>query len=100
MEFTELKKKIESDLRLNKPDFVKDTDTSMNIGHIELNSTQQLVFSVSTFKGKVYIDIRNWFQDQTGEWKPTKKGVHLSMEKLTEFDKLSKIFSEIQKLNG
>ena len=100
MEFADLKKKIESEVTLDKPTFVQDTETSLNTGHIELNPTQQLVFSISSFKGKNYIDIRNWFQDQTGEWKPTKKGIHLSVEKFAEFKNLSQVFSQILSLDS
>jgi hypothetical protein len=100
MEFADLKKKVESELKLEKPTFVQDTETSLNIGHIEMNPTQQLVFSVSSFKGKKYVDIRTWFQDQTGEWKPTKKGIHLSVEKFEDFKKLSQVFSEILSLDS
>ncbi|MCK4836227.1 MAG: transcriptional coactivator p15/PC4 family protein [Candidatus Aminicenantes bacterium] len=96
MEFVELKKKIETDFKLpEKPDFVKDTDDLVNLGYIELNPTQKLVFSISNFRGKKYIDIRTWFQDQSGAWKPTKKGIHLSTDKFQEYEKLSKIFSDI-----
>ena len=29
----------------------------------------------TNFKGKDYIDIRKFYQDENEEWKPTKKGV-------------------------
>lgn len=101
MEFTELKKKIETDFNLSeKPDFVKDTDELINLGYIELNPTQKLVFSLSHFRGKKYIDIRTWFQDQSGAWKPTKKGIHLGTDKFKEFETLSNIFSDIIELDS
>lgn len=100
MEFAALKKKINTDLELEKPDFVNDTDDLINIGYLELGPTQKLIFSISNFKGRKYIDIRTWFQDQAGDWKPTKKGIHFSTDKFKNFEKLSKIFSEIVKLDG
>ena len=101
MEFAELKKKIETDIKLSeKPDFVKDTGDLINLGYIELNPTQKLVFSLSHFRGKKYIDIRTWFQDQSGAWKPTKKGIHLSTDKFSEFESLSKIFSKVIELDS
>jgi hypothetical protein len=100
MEFGALKKKIETELKLEKPDFVKDTDDLINIGHLELTATQKLIFSISNFKGRKYIDIRTWFQDQAGDWKPTKKGIHFSTDKFQYFEKLSNIFSEIVKLDS
>ena len=100
MEFAALKKKIITDLELEKPDFVKDTDDLINIGYLELTPTQKLIFSISSFKGRKYIDIRTWFQDQAGDWKPTKKGIHFSTDKFKNFEKLSKTFSEIIKLDS
>lgn len=101
MDFAELKKKIETDIHLaEKPDFVKDTDDLINLGYMELTPTQKLVFSLSHFRGKKYIDIRTWFQDQSGAWKPTKKGIHLSTDKFQEFESLTKIFSEINELDA
>jgi hypothetical protein len=95
MEFIDLKKKIETELNLEKPDFLKDTNDLVNIGQIELTATQKLIFSISNFRGKKYIDIRTWFQDQAGDWKPTKKGIHFSIDKFQDFEKYSKIFSDI-----
>ena len=85
MEFEELKQKISSELSIEKPDFVKDTDTNINIGFIDLTATQKLIFSLSNFRNKQYIDIRTWFQDQSGEWKPTKKGVHFNVDLFENF---------------
>lgn len=85
MEFEELKQKISSELTIEKPDFVKDTDTNINIGFIDLTATQKLIFSLSNFRNKQYIDIRTWFQDQSGEWKPTKKGVHFNIDLFENF---------------
>lgn len=85
MEFEELKQKISSELTIEKPDFVKDTDTNINIGFIDLTATQKLIFSLSNFRNKQYIDIRTWFQDQSGEWKPTKKGVHFNLDLFENF---------------
>ncbi len=99
MEFSELKKKIETDLQLEKPDFVNDTEDLVNLGYIELTATQKLIFSISNFRGRKYIDIRTWFQDQSGAWKPTKKGIHFSTDKFHDFEKLSKYFSDIVALD-
>jgi hypothetical protein len=99
MEFSELKKKIEADLKLDKPDFVDDTEDLVNLGYIELSATQKLIFSISNFRGRKYIDIRTWFQDQSGAWKPTKKGIHFNTDKFADFEKLSKLFSTVVALD-
>ena len=98
MEFDELKKRIEKELKLNKPDFAKDSKTSINIGELSLGPTQTLLFSLSNFRDKNYMDIRTWFQDQSGEWKHTKKGIHFSIDKFQDFEKLIKTLSDIAQI--
>jgi len=99
MKFEELKEKIKDELNLQKPDFLKDSETTVNIGQIDLGPTQQLIFSISTFRDKNYFDIRTWFQDQSGEWKPTKKGIHFTFEKFKDFEKHLKTFSDISSMD-
>jgi hypothetical protein len=97
MDFEELKKKAKEIKEIKKPEFTKDTDLAVNIGEVELGPTQKLLFSLSHFKGKNYVDIRTWFQDDTGAWKPTKKGVHLNVDKFDEFESLIQVFGKIVK---
>lgn len=85
MDFAELKTRIAAETTMEKPEFVQDTDTNANIGFIDLSATQKLIFSLSQFRKREYLDIRTWFQDQSGEWKPTKKGVHLNLEQFEDF---------------
>jgi len=96
MEFAELKKKILDELELERPEWVKDTDDSVCIGYLELGATQKLIFSLSNYRGKQYVDVRTWYQDQAGEWKPTKKGIHFNIDKFEDFDKVMKLYSDIQ----
>jgi hypothetical protein len=100
MDFQELKKRVEKDIELKKPEFVKDTSTSINIGELDLGPTQKLLFSISSFRDKNYIDIRTWFQDQSGEWKPTKKGVHFNIDKFEDFKKMVEIYTAISDLDS
>jgi len=37
--------------------------------------------STESYKGRDYLDIRIYYQDNEGEWKPTRKGVTVSPEK-------------------
>lgn len=53
--------------------------------------------SVGAFKGKVRVDIREYYLDDKGEKKPGKKGISLSME---EWDKLKDIISDVDKAAG
>ena len=44
---------------------------------MQRTSTEVLRFDVREYKGKVYADIRTYYQDGE-EWKPTKKGLSIS----------------------
>lgn len=48
------------------------------------NPTEEVRAGVKEFKGKAYIDIRIYYMDDQGEWKPTRKGVSLSTDFLPE----------------
>ena len=50
------------------------------------NATEQVWVSMSEYKGKDYIDLRVYFQDDDGEYKPTKKGLALSPHLLPELE--------------
>lgn len=50
----------------------------------------------SEFKGKMYIQIRNWYTDEDNELRPTKKGVSLNTEQLRQvIDALTSIADEL-----
>ena len=55
------------------------------VGEMEKGWNEKILFSVSEFKGKNYADIRIYYEDDEGEWKPTKKGVTVSLENFAEF---------------
>jgi len=99
MDFSELKKAIKKQVAIQETDFLKDNDESLNIGFMEMNATQKLIFSISTFKGKKYFSVRTWFQAESGDWAPTKKGVNLSFEKFEEFEKMVKLFAQAIQLD-
>jgi len=87
MEFTELKEKIRQAMDIHAIDFIKESDDSLTLGTLELNQNQRLVFSISTFRGKKYFDVRTWVQADSGDWTPTKKGVHLPFDRFEEFQR-------------
>jgi predicted nucleotidyltransferase component of viral defense system len=95
MDLSELKKKIEKEVEFEKVDFIEATDTNFPIGSLEMNATQRLLFSIQEYRGKKYFDMRTWYQADAGEWKPTKKGVHLSFDKFEDFEKLFLLFNKI-----
>lgn len=45
---------------------------------IRESSKRSTRVSWGEFKGQMRLDIRSWFLDETGEWKPTQKGVSLT----------------------
>lgn len=66
----------------------------MILGEIQKNATEIIRVSKESFKGKDYLDIRIYFQNDEGEWKPTKKGITLSPEKV---DELIEILQNVNK---
>ncbi|HUG44159.1 MAG TPA: transcriptional coactivator p15/PC4 family protein, partial [Acidobacteriota bacterium] len=55
------------------------------VAEMEKSFNEKILFSVSEFKGKQYADIRIYYEDDEGEWKPTKKGVTVSLDSFAEF---------------
>jgi hypothetical protein len=99
MEFSELKKAVRKEMAMKEADFIKDNEESLNLGFMDMNATQRLIFSISTFKGKKYFSVRTWFQAESGDWAPTKKGVNLSFEKFAEFENMVKLFAQAIQLD-
>ena len=95
MEFAELKKKIQEEVEIQPVDFIQETHNNIPVGYFQLNSIQRLLFSIQEYRGRKYFDIRTWYQSDSGEWKPTKKGVHLSFDKYDEFRELCQLFAKI-----
>jgi len=55
------------------------------IAEMEKGWNEKIVFGLSEFKGKKYADIRIYYEDDEGEWKPTKKGVTVALDRFYEF---------------
>ena len=54
-------------------------------GEMEKGWNEKIVFGVSEFRGKNYANIRIYYEDDEGEWKPTKKGISVSLEDFLDF---------------
>jgi hypothetical protein len=67
---------------------------AMIIGEIQKTGTDRIIVTVKEFKGKTYVDVRNFFENDEGEMVPTKKGVSLTPENL---DELIRILGEAKK---
>ena len=55
------------------------------VAEMEKSVTEKIFFSLSEFKGKSYADVRVHYEDDEGEWKPTKKGVTVAVDRFSEF---------------
>lgn len=51
---------------------------------IEKHECERIRIGINEYEGKEYIDIRQFFQIEEGEWRPTKKGFTLPLDKLAE----------------
>lgn len=60
----------------------------MKIGEIQKTGTDKIIITVKEFKGKTYVDVRNFFENDEGEMVPTKKGISLTPENLDELIRL------------
>jgi hypothetical protein len=48
------------------------------------NPTEEVRAGIKEFKGRRYIDLRIYYMDDQGEWKPTRKGISLSTDFMPE----------------
>ncbi len=55
------------------------------ISEMEKSWNEKIVFSVTEFRGKEYADLRIYYEDDEGDWKPTKKGLNIALDRFSEF---------------
>jgi len=67
---------------------------------IDLNALNQLRITVNEFQGQQRLDIRHWFREgmlSENVWKPSKKGINISIDMVSEFRKaLDRVFSRVE----
>jgi len=56
----------------------------MLIGEISKSETEKICVQIQEYKGHKYIDCRIHFENEKGEWIPTKKGLTLNRETVLE----------------
>ncbi len=61
------------------------------VGEIQKNSKEVIRASITNYNGRDIFDLRVFYEDKEGEYKPTKKGIAFSIE---TFDK---VFELIEK---
>ena len=52
------------------------------------NATEEVRATVRTYRGRQYMDMRIYYLDDAGEFKPTKKGINLSVDLLPELTRM------------
>ncbi|WP_380729521.1 transcriptional coactivator p15/PC4 family protein [Paenirhodobacter populi] len=56
----------------------------MDLGTIAKNSREEIRLTVETFKGMELVNIRVWYQDTAGEYRPGRNGIAFKLELLPE----------------
>jgi hypothetical protein len=52
----------------------------MKIAEIEKNQKEKIFISIEEYRGSTFVDLRVYWENEKGEWKPSKKGIALSDE--------------------
>ena len=50
------------------------------VSSIDKSLGNRIHVRISRFKDRDYLDIRNYYEDDAGEWKPTRKGISVPVE--------------------
>lgn len=54
------------------------------LGTIRKNASEEIRLTVETFKGHEIVNVRVWFRDAAGEYRPGKQGLAFRLELLGE----------------
>ena len=57
----------------------------MVVYEFQKNAGEVVRFSSTNYKGHDLLDIRAYFEDESGTWRPTKKGITVSVELIDDF---------------
>lgn len=57
------------------------------IADVQRSETEVIRISTREYKGVPYVDLRIFFKDKTGEYRPTKKGLTVRKEQIHEIAK-------------
>ena len=56
---------------------------SQLIGKLGTDRTKSVQVNIEEYKGITGLDIREWYQDGSGTWRPTAKGIRIQMDTIT-----------------
>lgn len=69
------------------------------VARISKNPTEEVRISLTSYRGYDLVDIRVYYQDEQGEWRPTKRGVSLSVDSFAELrEAISKVEERLNEL--
>ena len=66
------------------------SDDQKILGEFMKNATERIRTTISTYKEKRIFSVRTYYQTDDDEWRPTKKGISMTLDKFEEFAKLIK----------
>lgn len=61
---------------------------NVTVARIPKWKKEEIRISLSEFRGNLYINMRNYYVDKEGDWKPTIKGVSIRVELLPQLEEL------------
>ena len=53
------------------------------IGTLGTERTNAIKVNIKDWKGKTFVDIRNWYKDSKNEWRPTQKGLFVAEQNIS-----------------
>jgi len=56
----------------------------MKIYEFQKNVLEKVIVEITKFNGSDYLNLRTWFQDAKNVWRPSHKGITLSLDKIGE----------------
>ena len=69
----------------------------MLICDIEKNMKERIRVSIEAYRGSRFVDCRVYWQDEQGEWRPSKKGIALNGDCINEvIEALQKACKELE----
>jgi len=54
------------------------------VGKMKKNARENIEVNLNEFKGTEFVDIRVWFNNEEGEWFPSKRGVSIKANDVPE----------------
>jgi len=81
-------------------DAPSDSNTDVVVAQFEKNKKEEVRISVGTYHGRKIINLRVYFKDDDGVWKPGKQGLALAVERYKDLAGAILQVGEHLKANG